>query len=249
MSDESLDFALDPTESYSTKIPISSDRKSSSVYGATKSNAIYSTSQIVLHDTLTALLSYIKYFNVSILPVNKPDMRTVLGQGTSFLVNGCEMPKFHVNPVTGETIRQGTVVAMKRSRLKKRMKKIVADRIGVIHNELLTMLHPPLAAHPNIVNLLGVSFEVEGAQGEERTLPTLITECAEPGNLAEVLETARKEERPLSFETKIALCLDVAYGLEILHACGESIPSSAADFGSLPHSWKRTLTKIGVLNA
>ncbi len=52
-------------------------------------------------------------------------------------------------------------------------------------------------------------------------MPVLIPECAELGNLAEVLETARKEDRPLEFGEKLSLCLDIAHGLEILHACGQ----------------------------
>lgn len=51
-------------------------------------------------------------------------------------------------------------------------------------------------------------------------------ECAELGNLAEVLETARKEDRALSFDEKISLCIDIAHGLEILHACGQQNLSS-----------------------
>ena len=71
------------------------------------------------------------------------------------------------------------------------------------------------------MNLLGVGFETEGPINEQRAIPVLFPEAAELGNLADILETARKEERPLAFEDKISLCLDVAYGLEILHACGK----------------------------
>ena len=82
------------------------------------------------------------------------------------------------------------------------------------------MCHPPLLAHPNIVKLLGIGFEIEGPPGFERAMPVLIPECAELGSLAEILETARKEDQPLGFEEKLALCIDVAHGLEVLHACG-----------------------------
>ena len=104
-----------------------------------------------------------------------------------------------------------------------RMEDMIGDRIRVIFNELLTMNHAPLAAHPNIVNLLGIGFETEGPSDAQNAMPVLIPECAELGNLAEILETARKEDRPLTFDEKISLCLDTAHGLEILHACGQSI--------------------------
>ena len=55
----------------------------------------------------------------------------------------------------------------------------------------------------------------------QKAVPVLFAECAELGNLADVLETARKEERPLTFHEKLSLCTDVAHALEILHACGK----------------------------
>ena len=156
--------------------------------------------------------------NIPILPVTKPDIRTVLGQGASFLVNGAEVPETYVDPVSGTIFPQGMIVALKRAV----PHGSEMSRIRTIFNELLTMHHPPLRAHPNIVKLLGIGFETEGPSDAQNTIPVLIPECAELGNLAEVIETARKEDRPLKFEEKLSLCLDVAHGLEILHACGES---------------------------
>ncbi|MCJ1276535.1 hypothetical protein MMC21_004341 [Puttea exsequens] len=167
-----------------------------------------------MQDDLISFLSYVKTEAIPILPVTKPDIRTVLGQGATFLVNGAEVPEDYTDPVSGTVFPQGMIVALKRAVLN-------ADigRIPVIFNELLTMHHPPLRAHPNIVKLLGVGFEVEGPPDAQSAIPVLIPECAELGNLAEILETARKEDRPLSFDEKLSLCLDIAHGLEILHRC------------------------------
>lgn len=142
---------LDPQESYSTRFTmnsVSSRRKSSSIPGATDLCAIYSTSKIVLHDTMTAFVSYSKTCDIPILPVTKPDIRTVLGQGASFLVNGCVFPTDYVDPSTGQRIPEGTVVAMKRARFRDWMDREIADRISVIYNELLTMMHPPSVLLP-----------------------------------------------------------------------------------------------------
>lgn len=210
------------TVTYSTVFPVRSRRKSSIVAGATLHSAIYPTSATVLQDSLISFLSYIKTQNIPILPVTKPDIRSVLGQGASFLVNGAEVPETYVDPVSGTVFPQGMTVAFKRAILNQAvMKDPIAGRIHVILNELLTMHHPPLRAHPNIVKLLGIGFETEGPSDDQRAMPVLIPECAELGNLAEVLETARKEDRPLEFGEKLSLCLDIAHGLEILHACGQ----------------------------
>lgn len=220
MAQEPLDFFASNTfQSYTTSFPFRTRRKSSVVPGATRHSAIYSTSTTVLHDTLISFLSYINTYDVPILPVTKPDIRTVLGEGASFLVNGCEIPRDYVDPSTGRLFPKGTIVALKRAKLINDMEDLTADRIRVIFNELLTMNHPPLAAHPNIVNLLGVGFETEGPSDTQNAMPVLIPECAELGNLAENLEAARREDRPLAFHEKMSLCLDVLHGMEILHAC------------------------------
>lgn len=215
---------MDVFDTYSTTFPIRSirsRRKSSIIPGISLHSAIYSTSSTTVQDSLISTLSYIKTQNIPILPVTKPDIRTVLGQGASFLVNGCEVPRKYVDPVAGTVFPQGMVVAFKRAILNRDMSDPIADRIRVIFNELFTMCHPPLRAHPNIVKLHGIGFETEGPADSQNAMPVLIVECAELGNLAEVLETARKEDRALKFEEKISLCVDIAHGLEILHACGQ----------------------------
>ncbi|KAH0563161.1 hypothetical protein GP486_002269 [Trichoglossum hirsutum] len=204
---------------YSATQPFSSVKygsKSSGVPGVSLHSAVYSRPSTTLEDNLISFLSYIKSQNIPILPVSLPDVRSVLGQGASFFVNGAELPETYTDQTTGTVLPKGLVVAFKRATMNENMADIIADRICVIFNEVLTMLHPPLLAHPNIVKLLGIGFELEGM---DHVMPVLIPECAELGNLAEILETARKEDRPLDFEEKLSLCIDVAHGLEVLHAC------------------------------
>ncbi len=197
--------------------------KGSIISGAAIHSAIHITSPATLRNTFISFLSYVKTHNIPILPVTLPDVRCVLGRGASFLVNGAEVPKTYVDPVSGTLFPQGMIVAFKRSLVNNDMEDPVADRIRAMFNELITMQHPPLSAHPNIVNLLGVGFEIEGVEGAQNAMPVLIPECAELGNLADVLVTARQGNRLLKFEEKISLCLDIAHGLEVLHACGESM--------------------------
>ncbi|KAL8815152.1 MAG: hypothetical protein Q9223_005687 [Gallowayella weberi] len=218
-----MDLTDDFFDTYSTTTStnrsISSRRKSSVVPGISIHSAIHATTSTVFQDTLISFLSYIKTQNIPILPVTKPDIRTVLGQGASFLVNGVELPRDYVDPVAGTLFPQGEIVAFKRAILNKDMRDPIADRIRVISNELLTTCHPPLRSHPNIVKLHGIAFETEGPADALNCMPVLVPECAELGNLAEVLETARKEDRAIAFQDKISLCIDIAHGLEILHAC------------------------------
>jgi len=205
---------------HSYTYPHRSSSKSSVIPGSSLHSAIYSTPSTDLQDNLISFLSHVKTQKIPIIPISLPDVRSGLGQGVSFLVNGAEMPETYVDHATGVVFPKGMIVAMKRAMMKDGMTDTIGDRIKVIFNEVLTMSHPPLLAHPNIVKLLGIGFEIEGPMGFEHAMPVLILECAELGNLAEILEMARKEDRPLDFEEKLALCIDVAHGLEILHACG-----------------------------
>lgn len=211
-------FGTTSTYTYST----TSFRKSSVVPGISLHSAVHSTTQTNLQDDLISFLSYVRTKEIPIIPISCPEIRCVLGQGLSFFVNGAEIPETYIDPLSGVEFPKGMVVAMKRSVVHDGMTDIIGSRIKVLFNEILTMCHPPLLAHPNIVKPLGVCFEIEGPANAGLAMPVLVVECAELGNLAEVLETARKEERPLVFEEKLALCVDVAHGLEVLHACGQS---------------------------
>lgn len=196
---------------------------SPSIPGASQHSAIFSSSLTFFHDDLLSFLSYIKACQIPIFSVALPDVRSVLGHGASFFVNGAEMPETCVDDVTGEVFPKGSLVALKRAVVPPDVKSIeegLHRRIQLLSNEVLTMRHPPLAAHPNIVQLLGIGFEVEGHESNRNVVPILIPECAELGNLAEILETAKREGRPLRYDQKLAFCVDIAHGLEALHACG-----------------------------
>lgn len=197
---------------------------SPSVPGASQHSAIFSSSLTFFDNDLLSFLSYIKTCQIPIFSVALPDVRSVLGRGASFFVNGAEMPETCVDDVSGEEFAKGSLVALKRAIVPPDVKSIqegLSRRIHLLSNEVLTMKHPPLAVHPNIVKLLGIGFEVEGHESDQNVMPVLIPECAELGNLAEILETAKREGRPLKYHQKLAFCVDVAHGLEALHACGE----------------------------
>lgn len=215
---------MDIFESYAHASPIHPEshaawKASEAIVCSATQTALATTS----YSDLISFLSYIRTQNIPIIPVTKSDVRSVLGQGATFLVNSAELPETYVDPVSGRVFPQGMMVAMKRAKVNKNMEDPVAGRLRVIFDDLLILHHPPLSAHPNIVDILGISFDTEGLIGNQNAVPVLIMECAELGNLAEVLETARKEGRPLNFDDKMSLCIDIAHGLEVLHSCGKIV--------------------------
>lgn len=208
---------------YRTLSTLSGIDRGSGVPGASLHSAIYSATPTAFHDDLLSFLAYVKTRQIPIFSVALPDVRSVLGRGASFFVNGAELPETYVDDDTGETFAKNLVVAFKRAIVPSGTTSIqdgLARRINLLFNEILTMRHPPLLTHPNIVKLLGIGFEVEGPDSDRNVMPVLVPECAELGNLAEVLETAKREDRPLTFDQKLSFCVDIAHGLEALHACG-----------------------------
>src|SRR6266480_3604366 len=98
---------------YSTTQSFSSTRygsKSSVVPGTSLHSAIYFTPSTTLEDNLISFLSYVKSQNIPILPVSLPDVRSVLGHGASFFVNGAELPETYIDQTTGSVFPKGLIV-------------------------------------------------------------------------------------------------------------------------------------------
>lgn len=109
---------------------------------------------------------------------------------------------------------QGSVIAIKRIRINEYSKhsdrRHFQRRLQSVLREVLIMCHPPLAHHPNIINILGYSWTIE----YQRPLPFISVEFASKGSLREYM----KECQPM--KTKLILMGDIGAGLMALHKCG-----------------------------
>lgn len=83
-------------------------------------------------------------------------------------------------------------------------------RLKAVLLEIEVFTHPPLSSHPNIPDLLGFTFE-DTSPG---LTPMLVMEFAEFGSLSSLFERMSVSEME-----KKELCLDVASGIQALHAC------------------------------
>ena len=83
-------------------------------------------------------------------------------------------------------------------------------------NELSIRTHPPIRGHPNIVKFKGIAWDFED-EGATKPRPLLLEELA----LQRSLEGfwSKYNFVRMTFQAKIELCLDIAEGLTILHAC------------------------------
>jgi serine/threonine protein kinase len=110
---------------------------------------------------------------------------------------------------------EGTVVAIKRIQLNEEGKSLERSyfqrRLQSVLREILIMCHPPLAHHPNIINILGYGWSVEN----QRPSTFISVEFASKGTLREYM---KEKEHPI--RTKLLLMGDVGAGLMALHKCG-----------------------------
>ena len=119
------------------------------------------------------------------------------------------------NLIRGQVIKGEENIAVKREK-----QGIFGGNISVLKSfitELRVRAHPPLRAHPNIVELKGVAWDFED---EERTKPRplLLEELALEGSLEKFWTDANLTRMP--FKRKAGLSLDIAHGLTALHKCG-----------------------------
>ncbi|KAE8442496.1 hypothetical protein EG329_003277 [Mollisiaceae sp. DMI_Dod_QoI] len=94
--------------------------------------------------------------------------------------------------------------------------------------ELRVLSDVTLSQHPNIIKLLGVSWETLSSKGfgSENVVssirPLLIVELAVPAypTLTEFVDHHDQHEQEISVATKLSLLSDVADAISVLHSCG-----------------------------
>lgn len=145
--------------------------------------------------------------------------RQSLPPGPAELVETTDMGGWVVEKVTAAPVRPKYVV-YKSARVafkENGFPKTPQDRRALqsVLTEFHVLLHPPLLAHPNIIDFLGLAWGSNHADPYHR-LPVLVVEYASRGTLADV----QLRGPPLANRLKAELCLGVARGLEALHSCG-----------------------------
>ncbi|KAF2462866.1 uncharacterized protein BDR25DRAFT_320419 [Lindgomyces ingoldianus] len=135
-----------------------------------------------------------------------PDIKQRVGT-SSQLKKGQWLVAKHIAPVIPEDLE---LIAVKDTNSD-------GVRLGSMVQEMRILAHKPFLSHPNIVNLLGFSWE-RNKDELGRRWPVLIMEAADGGSLKDFLELADSSIKSPAFALSIAL--DIASGLEALHSCG-----------------------------
>jgi serine/threonine protein kinase len=141
---------------------------------------------------------------------------TILGQGATFSVEKHTLKDIGRGIIDDlvhgdDHFTRWPVIAIKRLRSKHH---IPWKSLEAIEREVIAL--KLLKGAENIVQLIGLGWEVAPVGGDSRLWPVLILEYAENGTLADLQSTSE----PVSYELKRKLCVDVARGLLRLHRTG-----------------------------
>ena len=116
--------------------------------------------------------------------------------------------------------KRGTTDSMAEDIVIKRTRQSVLEPqssgLRSLINELLIRTHPPIRGHPNIVKFKGIAWDFEDDVAT-KPRPLLLEELAPQRSLEGFWEKYKFVR--MTFQAKIELCLDIAEGLAILHAC------------------------------
>ncbi|KAK3374187.1 kinase-like domain-containing protein [Lasiosphaeria ovina] len=80
--------------------------------------------------------------------------------------------------------------------------------------EMTVLSHRTIRRHPNIVTFVGAGFEMSPVSDE--VWPVLVSTKADLGDLYTFLST----RTPLHVESLVAICKEIASGIQVMHHCG-----------------------------
>ncbi len=87
---------------------------------------------------------------------------------------------------------------------------------ALVRNEIVMLCHPHLRAHRNIVDLLGVCWDIPG---NDIVWPTLVMEKSHFGDLTHFVKLPIWQE--LVVADRIGICVDIGNALAEMHVCSE----------------------------
>ncbi|KAJ5668886.1 hypothetical protein N7462_009956 [Penicillium macrosclerotiorum] len=153
-------------------------------------------------NSLESLLRTVQQLKLQRLRAEDLEEIRFVAAGETFAVSECKY--------------EGTVVAIKRIRLNEdgrggSDRQYFQRRLQSVLREVLIMCHPPLSYHPNIIDLLGYGWNLEG----QRTSPFISVEFGSKGTLRAYMKDGTQPLR-----NKLILMGDVGAGLMALHKCG-----------------------------
>lgn len=152
------------------------------------------------HADLISFLGVVQGCGVELLPITWQPALSLLGVGVT-------------SRVSQSQVHRQLSFAYKRMRATGLQDVGSAYQYAISEVRALTM--PRVRAHPNVVDLEGVCWEIIGTTA----IPVLVFPKAEYGNLRAFMESEPGQSLPLC--GRKSLCVDIANALMVLHESGE----------------------------
>ena len=175
--------------------------------------------------SLEEALRSIQKLNIQRCHINDIERQSTVGEGETYIV---ERGVYGQKLVAVKRLKMGES-RTDNNKLRKRLSNLVQD--------LKIMHHIPLRSHPNIRNLVGYGWDIQG-----QTLdPFVVIDYATMGSSRSYLQEHRGR---MPFSNKLIFIGDVAAGLMALHDCGIVYGDLKLDNVLVFHSWKRPTNAI-----
>ena len=164
------------------------------------------------HHGFLRCLGVAQHFKVDLLPITWQPASDLLGFGAT--------ARLHQAPVNLHTD-----FAFKRFKGSQRLFSAEDKKksFRALVHEISILSLPTIRSHPNIINLMGLCWDVEPETGS--VWPVLVFEKSQHGNLRAFMQNG--VGRRLGLGRRLELCADVARAVICLHANGD-----LEDFGS-----------------
>lgn len=159
-----------------------------------------------------SIITATQSLSVDLLPLTwEPD---AAGLGLGATANVRQRPLDAHNTFAFKVLKDAEIIERQREYNQQRS---IDSAYRVILNELIVLAHPKVREHPNMVELIGISFQI---MDSDRVWPTLTTKRTAYGDLESFLVS--DEGKDTSIGSRIGICQDIAGAIQYLHSHRES---------------------------
>jgi serine/threonine protein kinase len=175
--------------------------------------------------SLEEALRSIQNLDIQRCDMNDIQRQSTVGEGETFIVERC---LYRQELVAVKRLKMGGSETDS-NKLRKRLSNLLLD--------LRIMHHSPLRSHPNILNLVGYGWDIQG----ESLNPFVVVDYTSKGSGRSYLQGYRGR---MPFSSKLIFIEDIAAGLSALHDCGIVHGDLKLDNVLVFHSWDRPSNAI-----
>jgi hypothetical protein len=164
--------------------------------------------KIVPHCDFISFLAVAQHCKIDLLPITWQPALDIVGAGATARIS-----QSFINLQVSFAFKRTTISKYPQGRLMNNR------TFQALMSEISVLSHPSVRAHPNIINLEGICWEIP--YDESRALPVLVFEKAQLGDMQKFMNSDHGKE--LYFEVRLELCAHIAAAVMVMHSCSEDL--------------------------